>query len=250
MSRRILIIVVVGVMAGVAGFWGLQKLGQRDASQPATVSVSPAIPPAAVAALKSKAESGDTAAETSLGWAYQKGNGVKMDINEAVKWFQRAADQNYPDALNALGEMSQAGSGVPHDITNAVRLYRLAAEKGSVAGQYNLAYLYEQGSGVEKSDAEAAKWYELAAEGGDPIAQYDIGQRYMLGIGVAANRVNACKWLTLAAAQGQPDSKNMLRDLKSRMSAGDLVQAERLVAQFAKRFSTNNSTGKVFNGLQ
>lgn len=235
MKPRILIFILAGVVAGVAGFLLLQPAGQTSAPPPVPASPAPVAPPPDFEALKTKAAAGDPAAQTALGWIYQKGAGVKPDVKAAVNWFRQASDQNYPEALAALGEMTQAGQGTQRDLTEAARLYRLAAEKGSVAGQYDLAYLYEQGSGVEKSETEAAKWYELAADGGDPIAQYDIGQRYLLGVGVSTNRAQAFKWLTLAAGQGQADSRRLLRDLASQMSAAELAQADQLVKEFVPR---------------
>lgn len=238
MSKQILVFILSGVVAGIAVFFVLQKAGQPDVSQPVATMPPPALSPAELDALKAKAESGEAAAQTRLGWIYQKGNGVKPDMKAAAKWFQRAADQDFPEALTALGEMTQAGQGVPLNLSEAARLYRQAAEKGSVAAQYNLAYLHEQGSGVEKNETEAAKWYQLAAEGGDAIAQFDLGQRYQLGIGVATNRVQAFKWLTLAAAQGQSDSGRFLQELKSQMSADEVAQAIKIVREFVPRAQT------------
>jgi uncharacterized protein len=190
-----------------------------------------------VAALRHKAQAGDPAAQTALGKLLQEGTQTKANIKESLKWYQLAADQNYPDALAALGEMTQAGQGIAQNLEEAVRLYKLAADKGSVAGQYDLAYLYEQGSGVEKDETQAAKWYQLAAEGGDAIAQFDIGQRYMLGVGVSKNLIEAYKWLSLAAAQGQADSAKLLVELKRELSAKDLADA----SQHAKAFVPRNA---------
>jgi localization factor PodJL len=234
MNPKILIIGIVLAVAGLgAAFFLLQKNPQGDISfqavQPPNVSAVD------LAALKTKAESGDPAAQTSLGKIFLEGAVVKADVKEAVKWFQLAADKNYPDALAALGELTQAGQGVPLNLEAAAQLYRRAAQSGSVAGQYNLAYLYEQGTGVKQDESEAAKWYQLAAEGGDPVAQYDIGQRYELGVGVATNRVQAFKWLSLAAAQGQPDSAKRLPGLKREMSGPELSEAGQLVKEFTPR---------------
>jgi hypothetical protein len=239
MRHKTLIVVLLIAVAGAVGFYVL--LTKSGPPQPANpVPVAPAGPPVNIDELKAKAEAGDVASQIRLGWAYQKGEGTKPNMKEAVKWFRKAADQNAPDALAALGEMTQAGQGVQRDVKEAVRLYRLAAEQGSVAGQYNLAYLYEQGEGVVHSETNAAHWYRLAAEGGDPIAQYDLGQRYMLGVGVSTNRIEACKWLTLAAVQGQADSGRLLPDLKSQMSFAEIAEAGRLVKDFAPRASTNS----------
>ncbi|HEY2082834.1 MAG TPA: tetratricopeptide repeat protein [Verrucomicrobiae bacterium] len=233
MRQKFLLVLFVMMVVGIAAFVLIQKQRRPVMEQAATaVVLEPAPSPVDINALKNKAEAGDPAAQTRLGWIYERGNGVKRDMKEAVKWFQWAAEENYPEALATLGEMNQAGQGVSRDITNAVKLYRLAADKGSVAGQYNLAYLYEQGIGAEKNEVEASKWYEAAAAGGDPLAQYQIGQRYMLGVGVATNQVQACKWLALAMQQGQKDSKSLLSKLKSHMSRDEVAEATRLADNF------------------
>jgi TPR repeat protein len=234
MKQKKFIIIIFPALAVLgAAFFLLQKQPQVDTSP--QVAEPPDVSAVDLAVLRTKAEAGDPAAQTSLGKMYLDGTSKKTDVKEAVKWLQLAAGKNYPDALAALGELTQAGQGVPLNVDEAVRLYRLAAENGSVAGQYNLAFVYEQGTGVKQDEREAAKWYELAAEGGDPIAQYDIGQRYKLGMGVVTNRVQAFKWLSLAAAQHQSDSAKLLPDLKHEMSEDELAEAGRLVKEFNPR---------------
>lgn len=51
---------------------------------------------------------------------------------EAAKWYQKAADQDDPDALNALGAMYEIGQGVEKDRQKAYDLYKKAAEEGNV----------------------------------------------------------------------------------------------------------------------
>jgi uncharacterized protein len=227
------IIVLIGIVFCVVAGVAIVRLQRPAASR--VQPDKPSAPPLDIAALKAKAEGGDAAAETKLGDCYAQGNGVAQDMKEAVKWFRKAANQNYPAALALLGEMTQAGQGVKADPAAAAQLYKQAAEKGSVAGQYDLAYLYEQGIGVGKNQVEAAKWYQLAAEGGDPLAQFDMGQRYKLGMGVKADKVQAFKWLSLAAAQGQSDSAQMLAGLRSQMSSDEIVEANKLVQEFVPR---------------
>ncbi len=241
--KRILILALVAaaLVSGIGLFL------YHKASQPVETSTDsparPALSSAELEALKSKAEGGDAGAQIRLGWVYQEGDGVKRDMKAAVKWFQKAADQNNPAALAALGEMYQAGQGVPSDLTNAARLYRQAADMGSVAGQYNLAYLCEQGTGVAQSETEAAKWYQLAAEGGDPLAQYAIGQRYMLGLGVNTNLAEGMKWLMLAARQGQADSGRALEKWQASASADEVAKAGEMAQKFVPRKANAGANG-------
>jgi TPR repeat protein len=48
--------------------------------------------------VKAKAEAGDAESQVELGLRYDKGEGVVKDQVEAVKWFRKAAEQNYAKA--------------------------------------------------------------------------------------------------------------------------------------------------------
>ena len=47
---------------------------------------------------KAKAEAGDADAQYNLGLMYVLGEGVEQDFKEAVKWYQKAADQGDADS--------------------------------------------------------------------------------------------------------------------------------------------------------
>ena len=66
-------------------------------------SASDLTTPPPFAETKAKAEAGDAKAQFNLGYMYAKGQGVEKDFKEAVKWFQKAADQGYAHAQDNLG---------------------------------------------------------------------------------------------------------------------------------------------------
>lgn len=72
------------------------------------------------------AESGFPTAQCMLGMKYRFGDGVDEDINEAIKWFKRAALQGHTDAMRNLGDVYMA-IGKRGD---AMKWY----EKGAAAG--------------------------------------------------------------------------------------------------------------------
>lgn len=127
--------------------------------------------PGAVAALKRFAESGNAESQYRLGNAYNEGNGVDWDAEEAVKW------------------------------------YRLAAEQGHVEAQFTLALCYHQGYGVAKNPEEVVRWCRLAVGQGHIGAQYRLGLCYRDGCGVEQDREQALAWLRLAAEQGHERAK-------------------------------------------
>ena len=61
---------------------------------------------------------------------YGNGQGVPKDYAEAVKWFRKAAEQNYPDAQNNLGFCYANGVGVPKDYVEAYKWMLLTAAQG------------------------------------------------------------------------------------------------------------------------
>lgn len=73
-----------------------------------------------------------------------------------------------PESFAMLGTMYKEGQGVSVDLEEAVRCFRRGAELGDVQGHLALAQCYTHGTGVVQSDREALKCYMEAAEmGGD-----------------------------------------------------------------------------------
>ncbi|MBQ3646459.1 MAG: sel1 repeat family protein, partial [Synergistaceae bacterium] len=58
------------------------------------------------------AENGDAEAQNRIGVAYNNGEGVEQNYSEAMKWYLKSAEQNYPYAFDNLGSMYQNGLGV------------------------------------------------------------------------------------------------------------------------------------------
>jgi TPR repeat protein len=83
--------------------------------------------------------SGDAAAQFDLGMCLANGEGVDRNLEEAAKWFQRAAE-------HGLG-------------------------KGHAHAQFMLGKFYEAGKGVNKSHSKALAWFVRAAGQGHVVAK-------------------------------------------------------------------------------
>ena len=57
------------------------------------------------------------------------------------------------------------------DLQEAVKWYRKAAEQGYSAAQFNLGVCYDNGDGVDKNPSKAKYWYRKAADNGLEIAK-------------------------------------------------------------------------------
>ena len=72
---------------------------------------------------------------------------MEKNEQEAVRWFQKASDQEYPAALYRLGNCYLQGTGVDRDIVQAMRYYRKAADLKYQPAIQVLGKLEEAGGG-------------------------------------------------------------------------------------------------------
>ena len=73
-----------------------------------------------------------------------------------------------------FGRLLLQGEGVAKDQVEAVKWYRKAAEQNYAEAQYNLGVCYYNGEGVAKDWVEAYKWLLLAARQGDEDAKKNM----------------------------------------------------------------------------
>ena len=96
-----------------------------------------------ITTLINKANTGDASAQNELGICYAKGKGVTEDLNEAIKWYRKAAEQGHAEAQNKVGNYYFDGKGgLPQDYVEAVKWYKKAAEQGEADAQYSLGVRY------------------------------------------------------------------------------------------------------------
>lgn len=62
----------------------------------------------AFALMRAEAELGNPRAQYALGYMYYQGQGVPIDVQQALKWIRKAADQGDPKAIEALTRLASA----------------------------------------------------------------------------------------------------------------------------------------------
>ena len=107
------------------------------------------------------------------------------------------------------------------DMNEAVKWYRKAAEQGNSSAQCNLGICYYKGQGVAEDNEQAIKWFRKAAEQEEAVAQYFIGECYENGYGVREDIDEAIKWYRKAAEQGDEDAIEKLEELENGESDSD-----------------------------
>lgn len=163
---------------------------------------SPAASPApAFDVARAAAGAGDAEAQFGLGFFFAAPSAT-VDYQQAMIWYQKAADQNHHLA------------------------------------QFNLSRMYAHGHGMPKSDAMARMWLRRSANGGDAGAQYELAQRCCRVVlhgeeaDGAESRIEAYKWFMLAGAQGYRDALLQADSAAMRMTREQMVEAELRVRQF------------------
>jgi TPR repeat protein len=153
------------------------------------------------------AENGDKEAQFQLGTCYEFGvNKVARDYPSAIQWYQKAAKQGHPEAINKIGTYHFLNG----NYKEALKCYHSAAKLGNRNAQYNLGMMYTSDQYGVMDVQKGVKWYRLAAEAGLAAAQFEMGICYLYGIGVVKYSTNAIPWFEKAAAQGHDEAQYML----------------------------------------
>lgn len=185
----------------------------------------------------SSAELGYSDSQTKVGGFYVLGDGEDVNYEKAAFWFDKAAKQGNPVALNDLGNMFKEGLFFERDEVKAISLYKLAAERGGDAGKLNfgrhltqsedpkevslgvdlleqaaenglakaqttLALHYVGGDIVEKDLDRAFNLFQAAAASGNLEGIVGLGMNYANGYGCEKDLVQAAQLFEVAAEQG------------------------------------------------
>ena len=167
----------------------------------------------AIKLLRPEADKGNAVAANALGEIHIAGRGLKPAPDEAVKWFQKAADAgSNPAQLNLARLLFLGAEGVPKDEEKARFLLRTAAEAGYAPAQAQLGSAVESLAARSESKAQTAEardWYEKAAAQNQPDGMLALARFYDGGLGgLAASPAKAFDLCFRAAQAGSAVAMN------------------------------------------
>lgn len=105
-------------------------------------------------------------AQAILGRYHLLGEVFPKDLPNALKWLEKAVEQDYAPAMTSLAAMYMFGDGVKVNGKKAVELLTRAIDLGDAEALYVRGVCSEKGIGAEKSAEDAKAWYDKAAEKG------------------------------------------------------------------------------------
>ena len=193
--------------------------------------------------LVTAARSGDPLALFEIGARFTDGRGVKADMGEAAKWYQKAAEKGQAVAQYRLANFYEKGTGIQRDIAKAKSLYEQSAKQGNASAMHNLAVLSATGVDGKPDMVSAGKWFKQAADMGVKDSQFNLAILYARGTGVPADLTESYKWFAIAARDGDADAGQKRDEVAKAMKPDQLTSAKAKVEAWKKEpvnDATNN----------
>ncbi len=127
-----------------------------------------------VESLLEQAQAGDAEKQYRVGRLYEKGRKVEQDLEQALHWYQQAADQGLDKAQFKVGYFYAQGLGAERDIVRALKWLERSADQRYVSAQYHLGMVYLQMPVTDDSIAKAEHWLTMAKKNGFNAAEYRL----------------------------------------------------------------------------
>ena len=133
----------------------------------------------------------------------------------ALRLFLLASERGSVAAAVRVGAAYHEGLGTLPDLEVAIDFYRRAAEQGSAEAALVLGRIFER----ERDDLkEAERWYTAAAEYGTAEHQYILGDFYLVHDKGGEGVRNAVPWLRRAASGGCTPAADRLSGIDSHLT--------------------------------
>ena len=129
---------------------------------------------------------------------------------EAFKLFKQAAELEFKPAIMNLAQYYSIGLGCEVNYKEAFKLYMKLAEDDDAEAQLIVGVHYFNGTGVDPNDEEAVKWFRIASDHGNLQAQVNLGKCFLWGRGVPEDKKEAFELFSQASQKGDSMAKYML----------------------------------------
>lgn len=150
----------------------------------------------------------------------------RQQYDQAYKYINEAAMENYSEALTEMATMYRKGWG-PLEPNNekAVECYKKAIEVDDDGfAHVSLGYMYERGYGIEENLERAFYHYKIASSKGQEYGSAKIGLFYQYGNSVVERDWReSLRWLRLAQHQNYDQAEHHIAELMEMIRAVTLL---------------------------
>ncbi|ANB51100.1 hypothetical protein [Powai lake megavirus] len=148
--------------------------------------------------MKNEARIGNPLAQNNLGFYYFFGNGSYWNIKKGLKWFKKAANQNFIYAHCNLGLIYSSGNRIESNYQKAMDHTLKGINISNGISESIIAGFYYRGHGVKLDYSIAHDWYLESAKCGNAFSQHVLFKMYEDGYYVKQNTTTALYWLNAA----------------------------------------------------
>jgi len=182
----------------------------------------------AIAMLTPQAEAGDVLSRFFLGVLHMR----NQNPAEAMRWFERAAEQDHGPSQFALASAYRTGQGVARDPERAMQWLVRAARNRDAMARLQLAQAEAEESGRTGDWREANYHLYLSAEQGIAAAQRDSGEAYIDGTGREKDMMTGLFWLATARAARDAKASELFERLSAPIAASEKSALEARAQEF------------------
>ncbi len=115
---------------------------------------------------------------------YAMGTGVKQNLELAMRYYQKAANQDDAESLFLLGVMYHEGHGARRNDKRALDYFTRAFNLGDETSLYYLGKLHLHGKGIREDAEKAVSYFKQGIEREDVGCYISMADCYSKGIGV------------------------------------------------------------------
>ena len=220
--------------------------GMEDCDLPIAVckaQITGDITPETFQMFLAEAERGNSSAQFSLGQFYANGEGVEANLDKALEWYEKSAEQDYVPAYYPCAMVHFSGQATGCSRERGVHWLTKASDAGILEAPASLAIAYIEGEGVEKSVEKGVEILKNASDSGNPYTQALLSSLYLQGSGVPKDDHKGVLLLQQAALSGYAEAQVNL-GVCYISGLGDLLtQDEKLCNDDLKTLNENTGGG-------
>ena len=142
---------------------------------------------------------------------YSNGTHVIKDEQIAKEYLNRALDGEYSEAYLEYGNLRYFGElGYSEDVNEAIKYWEKASNKGYAKASHNLGLVFSDGKKIEKDETKARTYFELAASQGYCRAYIDLGDLYNTTTSSREDLIKAINYYEKAFQSGIPEGAHKI----------------------------------------
>ena len=201
---------------------------------------------------RKSADKGFVPAQYIIGNFNEKGVGVLSDPTKAAEWYEKAASSGHVVAMHNLAVLNASPNVLAPEpnMENAYKWFARAAEYGVRDSQVNSGIFLAKGIGTKPDLVEAYKWFAIASAAGDKDAESkrEIISKALIPEQLTEAKQRVANWIPIEPNPNANDVE-IPDNWKATLPTGPLAVNRNIISQTQKKLSTLGFDAGPADGL-